>query len=78
MLRKEVKHIMSAEVKLRIPPHQYTEMVALVRLAADEITKEQFIIVMTAAGYPAISFNEKNYDDQVHHIARSVLAVVIK
>jgi 5,10-methylenetetrahydrofolate reductase len=69
---------MSAEVKLSIPPKQYAEMIALIRLAADEITKEQFIIVMTAAGYPAMSFNEKNYDDQVHYIARSVLSVVIR
>ena len=69
---------MSAEVKLSIPPRQYAEMIALVRLSADEITKEQFITVMTAAGYPAVSFNEKNYKTQVRHIARSVLSVVIK
>jgi hypothetical protein len=69
---------MSAEVKLSIPPQQYAEMIALTRLAAREITKEQFITVMIANGYAAASFKEDNYEAQIRYIAISVLSVVIK
>jgi hypothetical protein len=69
---------MSAEVKLSIPPQQYAEMVALISLDAGRITREQFINVMVVNNYPIEAFSERNYDDQIHHIARSVLQVIIK